>query len=299
MTNLNQDLFSRTISLLKQHGIHPRRAYSQNFLINPRLIDWHVQFAELSNTDDVVEIGPGLGVLTEAIAETVQHVTCIEIDSRMVKILQDRLKRFDNVNIVHGDVLKIPISVFKGKKIISNTPYKISSPLLFRILNSQYRLGLFTFQEEFARRLAARPGDSKYGRLSVNVSRLARIKLLRHISRRWFYPKPKVDSILLRVEPNPKFESTLSPMLFSNFIRDLFSYKNKIYKNALKFVLKKWKFNKEEIQVLLKDLPNLEIVVRELSPEELEKQAIILFEKLKDLNYLERIGLSSKEVSSP
>ena len=184
MVGQNRDLFSETISLLKQYKVHPRKKYSQNFLINPNLIEWHIEFADLSSEDEVLEIGPGLGFLTLALAQVVRQVTCVEVDEFMVRILQDRFKEVKNIRIIQGDILKVPDSVFDGKKVISNTPYKISSPLLFKLFQTQYVLALLTFQQEFARRLAASPGEQKYGRLTVNASRFATIKSLKQISRR-------------------------------------------------------------------------------------------------------------------
>ncbi|MHC1591982.1 MAG: 16S rRNA (adenine(1518)-N(6)/adenine(1519)-N(6))-dimethyltransferase RsmA [Candidatus Helarchaeales archaeon] len=288
---MNQDLFSETISLLKRYHVRPRKGYSQNFLINPKLIEWHVEFAGLEKEDEVVEIGPGLGFLTEAIARKVKRVISIEIDKRMIRILKDRLSWLDNLEIIESDILKLPTEIFDDKKIISNTPYGISSPLLFKVFKSRYKLGLFTFQEEFARRLAARPGDLSYGRLSASAARFAEVKILKNISRRWFYPKPKVNSILLLIKPCERPPSTIPSSFFDIFLRDLFSYKNKNLRNALKFMLKRWNVEKEEIKAILSDLASWNKVVKDLSPEELETLASLIHEKLGDIGRLEGIGL--------
>lgn len=292
MKSVRENLFSKTISILKQYRIRPRRKYSQNFLINPNLIKWHLDFANINSDDEIVEIGPGLGFLTEALARKAKKVLSIEIDREMIKILRDRLASQANIEIIESDVLTLPTDVFNGRKIVSNTPYKISSPLLFKIFKSRYIVGLLTFQAEFARRLSAKPGDPNYGRLSISASRAANVRKLKMISRKWFYPPPKVDSILLKIEPNENHTSIVPPDFFYVFLRDLFSYKNKILKNALKFCLKRWKFQPDEVSVLLNDLPQLEKTVRDITPDELETLAKLLFEQLQEMKKLERINLS-------
>ena len=164
-------------------------------MIEKFYLDLLVDYAELAPEDIVLEIGAGLGFLTELLAKKADKVIAVEIDPRLVRVLRKRFRGMDNIEIVQGDILKMSIQEFN--KVVSTPPYSISSHLLFWILSSPFNLAVLTFQKEFAARLNAPVGSDDYCRLSVMSYYKAWIELLDEVPKEAFYPPPEVDSVIV------------------------------------------------------------------------------------------------------
>lgn len=186
----------------------------------------------------MVEVGAGLGTLTKYLAKNAKKVIAIENDQKLVEVLQNELSVYRNIEVIPEDVLKLDSKIFKGTKIISNPPFKISSPLTFKIIEASYILSLMSYQKEFADRMGAQPGSKQYGRLTLGIGYYAKVEYLQLIPRGFFYPIPKVNSALIRLTPcAPPFELSNKEEFFE-LIRKLFSFRNKIVKHALNLYLK-------------------------------------------------------------
>lgn len=188
-------------------GIDFKKTHGQHILRNPLVVNAIVQKAGIKPSDTVLEVGPGTGNLTIKLLQAAKKVLAYELDSRMIVELYKRVQGTDvepRLQVIQGDVLKHQLPYFD--LCVANTPYQISSPLVFRLLahRPMFRAAVLMFQREFALRLVAKPGDTLYCRLSVNVQLLARVSHLMKVARNNFRPPPKVDSSVMRIEPrNP------------------------------------------------------------------------------------------------
>ncbi|WP_457750736.1 16S rRNA (adenine(1518)-N(6)/adenine(1519)-N(6))-dimethyltransferase RsmA [Thermococcus sp.] len=214
--------------LISKYKLNARKDLGQNFLIVPDIIERNVERAELSDKDVVLEVGPGLGVLTDALSKRAGKVYTIEKDPRLVEILQ-REYRWNNVEVIHGDALKVPFPEFT--KIVSNLPYQISSPITFRFLEHEFEKAVLIYQLEFAQRLVSRPGDKNYSRLSLMILATAEAEIVERIGRGAFWPKPKVDSAVVILIPKPKGER-IEPN--QHLVRALFQHRRSTVSAALK-----------------------------------------------------------------
>jgi len=217
---------------LRELGIHPSKRRGQNFLTDMNIIRLQVREAELESRDRVLEIGPGLGILTETLLRSGAEVTAVEKDPLLYRYLLENLKPFyDNLTIVHGDFLKTEISNIN--KVVSNLPYNISSPVTFRLRDIGFKRAVLMYQHEFALRLIAPQGSGEYSRLSVMCQYDYDAFLLKNISRNVFYPRPKVDSALVKLEPKHRENAAKDYHLFRDLVRAAFSNRRKKLRNAL------------------------------------------------------------------
>ncbi|KAK1357611.1 rRNA adenine N(6)-methyltransferase [Heracleum sosnowskyi] len=180
------------------------KSRGQHLLTNQRVLDSIVQKSHVKPTDTVLEIGPGTGNLTLKLLEVAKHVIAVEIDKRMIEILNKRVAESGlehKITVINKDALKTEFSGFD--LVVANIPYNISSPLLAKLLFgvSTFRSATLLLQKEFARRLLANPGDSDYNRLAVNVKLVADVKFVMDVSKRDFVPCPKVDSSVVKIYP--------------------------------------------------------------------------------------------------
>jgi 16S rRNA (adenine1518-N6/adenine1519-N6)-dimethyltransferase len=182
--------------------------------------------------DLVLEIGSGLGALTETIGSRGNRLVTIEIDERFVKFLKPRLTEMSNVSLVKADALSF--SLCKVDKIISNIPYNISSQITFKILEFKFETAILTYQTDFARRMIAQPGSKDYSRLSVNVYYRAEAEVLETIPRDAFYPVPSVDSAIIKLRPRPAPFHVDDERFFFKVLRELFPYRNQHLRKVLK-----------------------------------------------------------------
>ncbi len=260
-------LLEETKRILNAHKIRPKKRFGQNFLIREDIMEKMISYASINEEDTVLEIGAGLGFLTERLAKVAGQVIAVEIDSKLVRILARRLRNYRNVIILKGNVLRIPVPEFN--KVVSVPPYSISSPLIFWLFKRNFECAVLTFQEEFARRLAALPGTKDYGRLTVSVYYYAESDLLDFVPRECFWPAPEVNSIIVRLRPrNPPFHVEDEEKFF-DFIRAVFTQKNKKLRNAVQVFFSELGFSKSDMKCIVDSIPFHHRRVRELMPEEL------------------------------
>lgn len=192
--------------------MRPTKRWGQHFLVSVRALDAIVAAAELSPRDTVLEVGPGLGTLTEALAARAGAVIAIEIDARLVRVLEARAGMLPNVHIVHGDALRVDLAVLLSgaggpgiRKAVANLPYNAAAPLLLRLLDPGFGMTrlVVTVQREVAERIIAPPGTAAYGRLSVVVRYRAAARIVSRIPPGAFLPVPDVESAVLALVPHP------------------------------------------------------------------------------------------------
>lgn len=188
-------------TLLRQLGLRARKSYSQSFLTDARLTEQIANAAELAPTDQVLEVGPGLGILTRTLAGRVEHVVAIELDRELAVALPRLVP--SNVDVVHGDALTVDVGAHLSApyKVVANLPYQITSPFLFRFLSLEPRPSLLVLmiQREVAERIVAPTGDLSY--LAVAVQSTAQARIVRRVPSGAFFPRPKVESAVIRLDP--------------------------------------------------------------------------------------------------
>src|SRR5205823_12519649 len=194
---------SEIAAILREIGVSPVKSLGQNFLHDRNLAKWLVEQAAISPEDFIVEIGPGLGALTELALAKGARVSAIEKDKRLVQFLREKFQG-DALEVVHGDALEFDTRMLYAQpkvKLLGNLPYYISSQLLIKFLEypSPISLWLFMLQKELAKRLVAMPGTSDYGSLTLFVQFHHRVEYLRSVPADVFLPKPDVDSALVRI----------------------------------------------------------------------------------------------------
>ncbi len=243
-------------------SFRPIKKLGQHFLVVESVADRIVERAGLSSRDSVLEIGPGLGVLTKRLVERAGIVYAIEKDERLAALLEGR--RIKNLRVIHGDALKVDLPNFN--KVVSNLPYSISSPITFRLLRHGFERAVLMYQLEFGKRLVAEPGSREYSRLSVMVQAMARVELVERVSRRAFRPMPKVSSVVAVIEPKPEDERI---DLDENIVRALFQHRRKKAANALIDSRHVLGLTKEEALFIASKMPYRDRRVITLRPEEI------------------------------
>jgi 16S rRNA (adenine1518-N6/adenine1519-N6)-dimethyltransferase len=227
-------------SVLRRHGVRAATSLGQRFLVDRDVLRAIVDAAELSGEDDVLEVGPGPGVLTAQLAERARSVTAVEIDERMVAVLRDTLAGHDNVRIVRADALEVDLFAVgerRPTRIVANVPYQITTPLLERFIGDDRRppLVVVLVQEEVARRIVASASSGKErGFLSIFVQSFAEATIVRRVPPSAFRPAPKVSSAVVALRPraHPAFEP-LERHAFLRFVSDVFRHRRKQLRGAL------------------------------------------------------------------
>jgi 16S rRNA (adenine1518-N6/adenine1519-N6)-dimethyltransferase len=227
-----------------RYGVRAAKRLGQNFLADRNTVDRIIEGAGIGADDCVIEIGPGMGVLTAAAAEKARRVVAVELDGRLMPLLAESLADCDNVRLVHGDILKIdlrsllrPDETGRGRiRILGNLPYYITSPVILRFLEEGPPADSMTFmlQREVAERIGARAGEKAYGALTVAVRYRCETRLVAQVSREVFIPKPQVDSSVLRFDiRREKRVKPQSETLFFAVVRAGFGKRRKTLLNAL------------------------------------------------------------------
>lgn len=201
----------------------------QHFLVDDRIAQRQVAYAELSRDDVVLEIGAGKGALTRRLAAAADHVVAIEIDSSLAAMLDG----LENVEVVQGDALAVDFDALGFNKVVANLPYQISSPVTFKLLEQDFDLGVLMYQKEFAERLVAAPDTDSYARLSVMAQYAADWELLETVSPGAFHPPPRVQSAVVRMAPMEPLFSVVDEAVFADVVRALFSHRRKKIRNGL------------------------------------------------------------------
>lgn len=224
--------------LLRQFDIKPKKSLGQNFLVDEGAAARIVTAANLVPDDVVLEIGPGLGGLTRHLAANAARVVAVELDQRLIPVLEHTLAAYPNVELVHGDILQLdPASLLPPTyKVVANIPYYITSALLRHLLEAEARplLMVLTVQEEVARRIVAAPGDMSL--LAVSVQFYGRPRIVTRLKAGAFYPRPKVDSAVVQIDLDPGTRPALGVTdvhLFFQLVQAGFSQRRKQLRNAL------------------------------------------------------------------
>lgn len=206
--------YSVTKAVLERHGFTFKKSFGQNFLTDTNILQKIVDTAEIDDQVNVIEIGPGIGALTEFLAERAAQVMAFEIDHRLVPILADTLRDFDNVTVVNEDILKVDLAQhiqnFKNPdlpiKVVANLPYYITTPILMHLIESGIPFSEFVvmMQKEVADRISAKPNTKAYGSLSIAVQYYMTAKVAFIVPRTVFVPAPNVDSAILKMVRRPE-----------------------------------------------------------------------------------------------
>ena len=201
--------YSVTRAILERHGFTFKKSFGQNFLTDTNILQKIVDTAEIDKKVNVIEIGPGIGALTEFLAENAAEVMAFEIDDRLVPILADTLRNFDNVTVVNQDILKVDLAQYMAEfknpnlpiKVVANLPYYITTPILMHLIESGIPFSEFVvmMQREVADRISAQPNTKAYGSLSIAVQYYMTAKVAFIVPRTVFVPAPNVDSAILKM----------------------------------------------------------------------------------------------------
>ncbi|HHT88587.1 MAG TPA: 16S rRNA (adenine(1518)-N(6)/adenine(1519)-N(6))-dimethyltransferase RsmA [Clostridiales bacterium] len=269
-----------TIEILKKYSFVFQKKFGQNFLIDNHVIEKIIRAADITKDDFVLEIGPGIGTLTQHLCENSGHVLAIEIDRRLIPILEETLSDYDNVTILNEDILKVDIASLvkdyndnKPVKIVANLPYYITTPIIMDIFEKHIPLSGVTvmIQKEVADRIQAKPGSKDYGALSLAVQYYAKPGIIANVPPNCFMPRPKVGSAVINLIPykNPPYHVENEKLLFS-LIRASFNQRRKTLVNGI-FNYEGLDFNKEDIVKVLDDLG----IARDIRGEDLSLEQFV------------------------
>ncbi|QGU00572.1 SSU rRNA (adenine(1518)-N(6)/adenine(1519)-N(6))-dimethyltransferase [Candidatus Syntrophocurvum alkaliphilum] len=230
--------------LIHKHNLHPKKRFGQNFLVDQNILNKIVGSCQLTKQDYVVEIGPGFGALTQKLAEHSKKVIAIDVDTSLDPVLKEVLKNYDNVNIIYQDILNINLENEITKqlnlqevqpyKICANIPYNISTPILFTLLENCPNMTSATLmmQKEVAFRLIAKPGTKDYGLLTIMAAYHSNIDHVMNVSKNCFYPKPEVESTVIRITPDTnKKKIVKNEIQFKKFVKTAFQKRRKTILN--------------------------------------------------------------------
>jgi len=235
-------------------------------MVNIALLQRMISYASIKEKDVVLEVGAGLGFLTQLLSPECKKVVAVEIDPKLTKILREQLHDLKNVDLMEGDVLNLSVPPFD--KVVSTPPYSISSPLLFWLLERKFDCAVLTFQKEFSERLAASVGSKNYGRLTVTTYYRAEVELLDYVPRDMFYPSPDVDSMVVRLRTREPPFQVEDEEVFLELVQTLFTQRNKKVRNAITPFLHKRGIKGGNAVGLADSLPFHDKRVRELAPED-------------------------------
>ena len=216
--------------LMADTGIVPKKSKGQNFLTDDRVADRHIGYADISKDDRVLEVGPGLGILTKRLIEVSDDVTCIEIDDILADYISETYG--DRLRLIHADAVKEPFPEFDV--FVSNLPYSVSTPIIFKLLEYKFRTAVVMVQKEFADRMVAMIGSPDYSRLTVNLFYRAECKIMETVPASRFNPKPKVDSALVRITPREPPFKVIDERTFFKVVEVTFNHRRKKIGTSLK-----------------------------------------------------------------
>src|SRR5437667_3911911 len=254
--------------VLADLGVRPRRRMGQHFLIDARVSARQVAHARIRPSDVVLEIGPGLGVLTRLLAERAKRVVAIEADRRFAEYLRRTLP---DVEVIPGDALKVDWPPFDV--MASNLPYQISSPLTFRLLEHAFDRAILMYQWEFARRMRAKPVTAEYCRRTVGVYRRAACEILERVPRNAFHPQPKVDSAIVSLVPRPAPFPVSDPGRFDALGDAVVAQRRTQAETGVRLGWQLFAPSREALEAVLPHIPDRTRRVGELSPEDIARIA--------------------------
>lgn len=232
-----------TIEIIQKYEFMFQKKFGQNFLIDTHVLEKIINAAGVTKDDCVLEIGPGIGTMTQYLAEAAKRVTAVEIDDNLIPILEETLKDYDNVSVIHGDILKLDLNRLvqeqndgKPIKVVANLPYYITTPIIMGLFESRVPLINVTVmvQKEVADRMQAGPGTKDYGALSLAVQYYASPYIAANVPPNCFIPRPKVGSSVIRLTKHDKKPVNVdNEELFWKLIRASFNQRRKTLQNGL------------------------------------------------------------------
>lgn len=247
----------RTNEILNKYNLRAKKGYGQNFLIDENILNKIVSSANITKDDGVIEIGPGIGALTEVLLKNAKKVLAYEIDSNLIKVLDEQLKDYPNLLIKNEDFLKVnlqsDLSYFEDCLrivVVSNLPYYITTPIIFKLLEGENRITDFYFmvQKEVGLRLTSKPNTKDYNALSVLMQYKTSSKILFDVSQNCFIPKPNVDSVIIHIHRKKSDYRVNNEAKFLTFIQAIFTQRRKTFLNNMAIV---YGYSKEEISNIL------------------------------------------------
>lgn len=232
-----------TIEVLQKYQFNFQKKFGQNFLIDPHVLEKIIEAAQVTKDDCVLEIGPGIGTMTQYLAENAREVIAVEIDKMLIPILQDTLSAYDNVTIINEDILKVDINRIAEErnggcpiKVVANLPYYITTPIIMGLFESGVPLKSITImvQKEVADRMQVGPGTKDYGALSLAVQYYARPQIVANVPPNCFMPRPNVGSAVIRLDryEKPPVQVSDEKYMFA-IIRAVFNQRRKTMVNSL------------------------------------------------------------------
>ena len=268
---------ARTAEVLNKFGISAQKRYGQNFLIDSNILEKIVKSAGITKDDTVLEIGPGIGTLTQHIANAAGKVICVEIDTKMIPVLEYTLSEFDNVTVINQDILKADIKGIlsehgaESAKVVANLPYYITTPIIMELLEKDLPIESITvmIQKEVAERMQVGPGSKDYGALSLAVAFYSNAEVKMTVSPNCFIPRPNVDSAVIRLDKlkEPRVSVNNKSEMF-RIIKGAFEQRRKTLTNALSHS-SAYKTDKKKIEdALIQMGKNANIRGEELTLEE-------------------------------
>lgn len=232
-----------TIAVLQKYKFNFQKKFGQNFLIDTHVLDKIIDAADITDEDFVLEIGPGIGTMTQYLCENAREVTAVEIDKNLIPILEDTLSAYDNVTVINKDILKMDISALaqeknagKPIKVVANLPYYITTPIIMGLFESHVPIDSITImvQKEVADRMQVGPGTKDYGALSLAVQYYAKPEIVANVPPNCFMPRPKVGSAVIRLTRHEQSPVQVEDEQFMfRLIRASFNQRRKTLVNGL------------------------------------------------------------------
>jgi 16S rRNA (adenine1518-N6/adenine1519-N6)-dimethyltransferase len=257
---MNKDIATpvRTRGILEKYGFSFKKSLGQNFLIDTNILKKIVGFAELSDTSGVIEIGPGIGALTEQLARSSKKVVAFEIDQRLLPILAETLSPYSNVRVIHDDVLKADVKKAINEEfqevddimVVANLPYYVTTPIIMKLLEEQLPIRgiVVMLQKEVADRISASPGTKDYGSLSIAIQYYMKAEVVMIVPKTVFVPQPNVDSAVIRLTKREKpAVQVMDEDFFFQVTKTSFAQRRKTLLNNLTSGLTDGKQKKDEI----------------------------------------------------
>lgn len=243
------NLFEETKYIMNKYNVQPNKRLGQNFLFDEEALQTIA--SNVGKEDTIIEIGPGLGTLTAILAEKANKVIAIEIDKKMVEIITERFKLYNNVQIINDDILHVDIDKIAPKaKIVANLPYYITTSIITKLLKTNVKDITILIQKEVAERICAKPGSKKAGAITYFVNYYAEPQIIDNVSKESFIPNPEVESSIVRLNIRDKKPVEVkNEKLFFEIIRNNFNQRRKTFLNSLSGIIEK-----EKMKNILKEL---------------------------------------------
>lgn len=233
---------SKVKNIMRKHNVRFSKSLGQNFIIDEFVIDDIIEKSNINSEDCILEIGPGIGVLTQALAEKAKKVLAVELDNKLIPVLNETLEDYDNVDIIHNDILKVDINkeikerFGQSVKVVANLPYYITTPIIMRLLEEKINVNeiIVMVQKEVAERMISSPGVKAYGSLSVAVQYYCDATIVLDVPRENFLPAPNVDSAVIKLSLRDEpIVDLIDEEYFFKVIKGAFALRRKTLVNSL------------------------------------------------------------------